>query len=225
MVRCTGDASVAYAPRWRCSVEERRVAYEMRAAESEGNRVLTGYAVMFNALSEQLGNFREEVAPGAFKGVIDGDTRALFNHDPNYVLGRTTNGTLRLVEDERGLRVEIVMPSTAYAQDLWTLVQRGDVNQMSFGFTVGEDGQEWRRTATGPVRRVTKVQRLLDVSPVTYPAYPQTSIEARNAATTLASDENEVSVPKHVNDTSDEDAVLTQAERRNRTLKLIQVKR
>lgn len=206
-------------------MEERRVAYELRAAESDGERVLTGYAVVFNALSEKLGNFREEIAPGAFRDVIEGDTRALFNHDPNYVLGRTTNGTLRLVEDEKGLLVEIRMPATAYAQDLWTLVQRGDVSQMSFGFIVGEDGQEWKRTAGGPVRRITKVQRLLDVSPVTYPAYPQTSIEARDMASVVASDDDEVNVPKHVSDNCDKDAVQKQAERRNRELKLLRVKR
>lgn len=196
---------------------------ELRAEGDDGNRVLVGYAATFNARSELIGGaFREEIAPGAFADVLGTDVRALYNHDPSMVLARTTNGTLQLAEDEHGLRVAITLPRTSYADDLWTLVQRGDVNQMSFGFTVGKSGQEWRKDAGVAVRRVTKVSRLIDVSPVTYPAYPQTSIQTRDIEDALGTD-NEVDDPTIVNDTGAVDAVPTHAAQRTRVLRLLSI--
>ena len=210
--------------------EERRTleTHELRASEEDGGRILVGYAAKFNARSERIGDFYEEIAPGAFAGVLGNDVRALYNHDANMVLGRTTNGTLRLEEDAQGLRVAITLPETSYAQDLWTLVQRGDVSQMSFGFTVGKGGQEWRKEGANPIRRITQVARLLDVSPVTYPAYPQTTVQARDieAALAGAADESEVDDPTIVDDTENTgagDAVPTHAAQRTRTLRLLSI--
>lgn len=210
--------------------EERRTleTHELRAEyDSDKNTsVLVGYAAKFNARSERIGDFYEEIAPGAFAGVLGNDVRALYNHDANMVLGRTTNGTLRLEEDEQGLRVAITLPDTSYASDLWQLVQRGDVSQMSFGFTVGKAGQEWRKEGANPIRRITKVARLIDVSPVTYPAYPQTSIQARDIEAALAGagdTDNEVDDPTIVNDTSAPDAVPTHAAQRTRLLRLLSI--
>jgi HK97 family phage prohead protease len=212
------------------AIERRTLeTHELRAAEShDGARVLTGYAAKFNALSEFIGEFREEIAPGAFAAVMGGDVRALFNHDANMVLGRTTNGTLRLSEDETGLRVEVSLPDTRYADDLWTLVQRGDISQMSFGFTVGASGQTWRKQAGTPIRRITKVNRLLDVSAVTYPAYQQTSIQARDIEAALAgldADNNEVDALKRVDDTDAVTVLPTQTAKRNRTLRILEATR
>lgn len=207
---------------------ERRTleTHELRASDEGGGRVLVGYAAKFNARSERIGDFYEEIAPGAFAGVLGNDVRALYNHDPNMVLGRSTTGTLRLEEDAQGLRVAITLPETSYAQDLWTLVQRGDVSQMSFGFTVGKSGQEWRKEGGQAIRRITQVSRLIDVSPVTYPAYPQTAVQARDIEAALAAaadNDNEVDDPTIVNDTGAPDAVPTHAAQRTRTLRLLSI--
>lgn len=208
------------------NVERRTLeTHELRTLEADnGARVLMGYAAKFNALSEWIGEFREEIAPGAFAGVLSNDVRALYNHDPSMVLGRTTNGSLILAEDDQGLLVSINLPDTSYAQDLWTLVQRGDVSQMSFGFSVSKAGQEWRKEGAVPIRRITKVSRLLDVSPVTYPAYPQTSVQARDIEAALAgADNDEVNALKGADDTDAGPALPTQAQaKRTRVLKLLQ---
>ena len=164
---------------------ERRMtvtAFEMRTASS-GKRTVTGYAVLFNELSVPLpskyGTFREKVAPGAFRGVVNSDVRALWNHEPSFVMGRTANGTLRLREDSRGLLFEIDPPDNPLIASFMANIERGDVNQMSFAFSVDRDGQVWDRSSTPHVRTITKVSQLSDVSPVTYPAYPNTGAALR----------------------------------------------
>lgn len=151
---------------------------ELRAGE-DGQRTIAGYAAVFNSLSEMLWGFREKIAPGAFSDVLDGDVRALWNHDTNIVLGRTRAGTLRLKEDNTGLAVEIDAPASAVAQI--EALERGDVDQMSFGFNVLPGGDEWEEEEDGlVVRTIRKVSRLYEVSPVTFPAYPATSVGVRN---------------------------------------------
>lgn len=157
------------------------VRLEVRAGEGGGSpAVIEGYAAVFNELSGDLGGWRERVAPGAFeRSIADNDVRALWDHDSKYVLGRNRAGTLELVEDERGLGVEIRPPETAWAGDLLASMRRGDVNQMSFGFYVRRD--EWL-DEDGLMVRVLRDVDLFDVSVVTFPAYPQTSAEARARA-------------------------------------------
>lgn len=155
------------------------VNMEIRQDEPEKPPVITGYAAVFNSYSEDLGYFREIIRQGAFQAAIPrDDVRALWNHDPNYVLGRNKAGTLSLAEDERGLRVEIRPPETQWAKDLLVSMQRGDVNQMSFGFEVLSDS--WRTENGQEIRELIEV-KLYDVSPVTYPAYPATTVSARSA--------------------------------------------
>jgi len=150
---------------------------EIRANDNEQPKIV-GHAAVFNSLSEDLGFFREKVAPGAFsKTIKEADVRALWNHDPNYVLGRTKSGTLKLVEDERGLAIEIVPPNTQWARDLLETMRRGDVDQMSFGFQVVKE--EWEGDANNPIR-VLKEVKLFDVSPVTFPAYQATDVQVRS---------------------------------------------
>jgi len=161
---------------------ERRIfncsGLELRAGDGDdAPPVLTGYAAMFDELSEDLGGFRERIAPGAFAKALGGDVRALFNHDGNLILGRTKAKTLRLNEDQRGLRVEIMPPDTSAARDLMTSIERGDVDQMSFGFSTLKDS--WDDVDGEIVRTLIEV-RLYDVSPVTFPAYPQTEIALRS---------------------------------------------
>lgn len=154
---------------------------ELRVLDSTDGPVIEGYAAVFDQWSEDLGGFREMIAPGAFAAALDGtpDVRALVNHDPNYVLGRTGPLTLVLAQDEVGLRMTARPPDTQWARDLLVSMRRGDVNQMSFSFEVAREGQRWEDTPLGVRRWVTQIERLYDVSVVTFPAYPQTSAQAR----------------------------------------------
>jgi len=149
-------------------------------APTEADRapVIRGHAAVFGSMSEDLGGFREQIAPGAFKKTIgdNPDVRALVNHDPNYVLGRTRAGTLRLAEDNTGLAIEIDSPPTTWARDLEVSMRRGDVDQMSFGFRAIRDS--WTEDAAGPVRTLREVA-LVDVSVVTFPAYTSTAAAVR----------------------------------------------
>jgi uncharacterized protein len=165
---------------------------ELRAsAEDEEAKKVFGYAAKFNTRSENLGNedrpLYETIAPGAFDEALLDDVRALFNHDPNAILARSKggSGSLRLGVDEVGLWYEFDAPDTQAGRDLMTSLQRGDIDQSSFSFTVGREGQEWEeaRSDDGKVivsRTIKKVSRLYDVSPVTYPAYPDASVALRS---------------------------------------------
>ncbi len=164
------------------AIEQRTFATcELRAESSGTIRKLTGYAARFNELSEDFGGLRERIAPGAFRDSLNGDVRALWNHDTNIVLGRTTAGTLKVREDERGLFVEILPPDTEQVRGMLESIRRGDVTQMSIGFRVEDDGEAWSREGDTTIRTLTRL-RLYEVSPVAFPAYPTTSVEARNRA-------------------------------------------
>tara|TARA_R110002050_G_scaffold2385_2_gene13907 strand:+ start:526 stop:1143 length:618 start_codon:yes stop_codon:yes gene_type:complete len=151
------------------SMEKRLFDIETRMEEGETMNVV-GHASVYNTMSEDLGGFREIIAPGAFDDVLENDVRALINHDGNLILARTTSGTLKLSTDEKGLKYEFDMPETSYGKDLAISMKRGDVTQSSFAFTVENDN--WETKDGMDVRTITKVKRLFDVSPVTYPAYP-----------------------------------------------------
>lgn len=163
-------------------MERRTVTLEEVRIEKreDGKPRLVGHAAVFNQLSEDLGGFREQILPGTFAEAIEkDDIRALWNHNPDHVIGRKAAGTLTLAEDARGLAIEILPPDTQTGRDLVTLMERGDVNQMSFGFSVRPGGQDWAKDDNGQVVRTLKRVRLFDVSPVTFPAFPQTDIAVR----------------------------------------------
>lgn len=139
------------------------------------SNVIEGYAAVFNSPTNIGGWFTEEIAPGAFSKAIseNGDIRALFNHDWNNVLGRTKSGTLRLSEDERGLKFEVDLPNTSIARDLVESLKRGDISQCSFGFipTV----EEWDYNDEPAKRTILEVD-LFEVSVVSVPAYEDTEV-------------------------------------------------
>jgi HK97 family phage prohead protease len=159
-------------------IERRYMPFELRA-EGDGDGKLSGYAAVFDSLSEEMCGFREKIQKGAFADtILTDDVRALWNHDPNYVLGRNKAGTLSLREDDHGLFMELTPPDTQWARDLVVTIRRKDVTQMSFGFTVAMNGSAWEEQEDTIVRTLIKV-RLFDVSPVTFPAYPDTEVQAR----------------------------------------------
>lgn len=161
--------------------EIRRVGETVRRldAAADGVRPIAGHAAVFNSDTVIAGLFVERIAPGAFtKAIGRDDVRALFNHDDNFVLGRTTAGTLRLSEDDRGLAYEADPPDTTWARDLVVSIDRGDINQSSFGFLPVR--QEWDESGDLPIRTILEVQ-LFDVSPVTFPAYDDTDVGVRAA--------------------------------------------
>ena len=142
---------------------------------------IVGTAAVFNKETTIGGSWRERVAPDAFDAALrrPDDVRALFNHDPSQVLGRLKAGTLQLEATPHGLRYVIALPDTAVGRDVRTLIGRGDVTGSSFGFKVTGDKWDTSGVRLGrlPLRIITEVE-LCDVSPVTYPAYPQTSVSA-----------------------------------------------
>ena len=185
---------------------EKRTMGTIEVRDADGDEMtLEGYAAVFNSETD-LGAFREVIRPGAFDDVMDNDVRALINHDPNLILGRTGNGTLELSTDERGLKYKVKLGDQQYARDFYESVKRGDISQSSFAFTI--DKQSWNEERT--VRSVDKVRQLLDVSPVTYPAYAAATVQARDqqleideviadAVADTDTENNEPQIPQQMN--------------------------
>jgi hypothetical protein len=166
---------------------------EMRVLDSDGDSsspgTLTGYAAVFDSLSEKLGYFYEKVAKGAFAESLSrgDDVRAFIEHEGGLsTLGRSTPGTLKLKEDSHGLHATIVLPNTQAGRDMPELISRGDLSQMSFGFRVPKGGDDWidGKDGEADVRILNKVD-LFDVSVVSLPAYPATDVQmaSRSLAT------------------------------------------
>lgn len=159
---------------------QRSFSAEIREERKNGKATLVGHAAVFNSLSEDFGGWRERIAPGAFDGVLGDDVYALFNHDPNFIVAATADGTLRLSQDNTGLLAEMEPMDTQLIRDLVvTPIRQGKVRKMSFAFDIPVGGDEWTLEEGTDIRVIKRVGRLYDVSPVTYPAYPGTDISAR----------------------------------------------
>lgn len=163
-------------------IERRDFAFEgehelIVESRTDGRAAIIGYAAVYSRLSLDLGGFKEEILPGAFDKILrkrSQDVVALFNHDSNIVLGRTSSGTLELSSDEKGLRY-VVTPPVSRA-DVLELIQRRDVRGSSFAFTVDPKNESFRTGEDGKaVRQIREVSGLYDVGPVLVPAYPSTS--------------------------------------------------
>ncbi len=148
-------------------------------AHGDGNgRTVRGYAAIFNSETDIGGYWREQIAPGAFTETLKtADVLALYSHRTDRVVGRSSAGTLRLQEDDKGLAVEIDLPDTTDGRDLAVLIERGDVNGMSFGFVTRK--QEWDETVDPPLRTIREVE-LYEVTITAFPAYPDTEIGLRS---------------------------------------------
>ena len=141
-----------------------------------------GYAAVFDSWSEDLGGFRETIAPGAFARTLkrDRNLRMFLNHNTDSLLATTRAKTLTLTEDDKGLLAEARLPDTSLGRDTAELLRRGDIDSMSFGFQVDPKNQRWSEDGT---ERTLNEIRLFEVSPVTgWPAYPATSASVRELA-------------------------------------------
>lgn len=153
---------------------------QLRTISGDEAPLISGYAAVFDKMSDELpGGFREIIRPGTFTRTLKAgvDIRALVDHDPSKIIGRNKAGTLELTEDKTGLRVDIKPPDTQVGRDVVESLKRGDVDQMSFAFETVKD--EWRTEDRLPIRELLDVD-LFDVSVVTYPAYPDTSVGVRS---------------------------------------------
>jgi HK97 family phage major capsid protein/HK97 family phage prohead protease len=157
------------------NLEVRHFRGDLRLAGDDKTPKVEGYAALFNQRSENMGGFVELIAPGAFTDSLNGDIRALWNHNSDLVLGRTRSGTLSLSEDATGLAFSVRPPDATWVRDKLVSIKRRDVTGASFGFFTDRD--EWSTDPDGtPVRTLKKVT-LLEISPgVTFPAYPQTDV-------------------------------------------------
>jgi HK97 family phage prohead protease len=154
-------------------LEQRTVTENIEFRQEGDGMTFSGYAATFNAPSQPL-PFTEVIKPGAFKRSLGArnDIKLLWNHDTGQVLGSTRAGTLMLSEDERGLKVTAKLPNTSAGRDAAELIKRGDVNAMSFGFSVPQGGDNW--SEDGNTRELNSV-RLHEVSIVAFPAYESTA--------------------------------------------------
>jgi HK97 family phage prohead protease len=178
------------------NVERRAVNVELRAEMVDNKPVIEGVAAVYNQETVIGGFFRETILPGSFMDVLsrNPDVIAANNHDWSQVLGRTANGTLRLSDAPDGLHYSVdVNPDDQEAMNLYAKVKRGDIKQSSFAFIVGED--RWLQPEDKnilPLRTIVTYGELIDVSPVTFPAYPQTSAAVRSKLNELQSQTLEI---------------------------------
>lgn len=163
----------------KCAIEQR----------ADGGKRAVGYAAVYFRQGDPGTQYNlsdkivERIMPGAFNDVLsnNGDVRALFNHEPDHILGRLSAGTLKLSVDEIGLRYEIDMPDTQLGRDIATSIERGDLTGSSFSFKLASGGARWDKDDVMDVRNIEKIGRLFDVGPVTFPAYEGTSTALRAA--------------------------------------------
>jgi HK97 family phage prohead protease len=158
------------------NLERRCVALPLTMETREaGKAYIGGYAAKYNVRSTMLGTFREQIMPGAFTRALKEQSHpvvALWNHDPNFLLGSTRSGTLTLDTDDEGMRYSVEVPDTQLGRDLSTLIARGDVWGSSFAFVIGQE--TWDKDEDGTaIRSVHEVEGVYDVSPVLTPAYEQ----------------------------------------------------
>ncbi len=158
---------------------EKRVL-NVEARVDDEKRTVYGYAALYESTTSEMGWYDEEIAAGAFDGADISDVRALFNHDPNLLLARTKSGTLKLDVDQKGLSYEFDAPNTTAGNDLLEMLRRGDVSQSSFAFTIKKEAWIEEKGMKRPKRRILEIDRLYDVSPVTYPAYLDTTAAKRS---------------------------------------------
>jgi len=153
---------------------------ETRELQEDNKMQITGYVVQFNKRSEVIWDFVEVVAKGAFRNSLrDNVIKALWNHNHDYVLGSTKNATLRLKEDEFGLKFELDLPNNSWGKDCYESVNRGDVDGVSFGFYVVDENWEYIESEDLYLRTLLEID-LFEISPTPFPAYPDSKANCRS---------------------------------------------
>jgi len=165
---------------------------EVRKAE-DGTRTMVGYGAVFGKLSQDLGGFREVIAPGAFNRTVQNqkDILVTVNHDVNSLLGRTGAGTARVSVDEIGVRYEVDLPDTVAGRDAEVLASRGDLFGSSFTFSVTKDGDSWEKDEDGRRLRTLNEVKLYELGPVVSPAYLDTTVALRSFGEIEASEDTQ----------------------------------
>lgn len=164
-------------------METRELKIEVRAAQDDPNSI-EGYAAVFDSESDDLGGFRERLLPGCFTRALEesDDILCVVDHDRSKLLGRTSSGTLKVTQDERGLKFRCALPDTMLGKDMRALIARGDYSQCSFKFAVDpedDNAEEWTESSRGVLRTIRSIARLGDVCPVLTPAYRATSVKVK----------------------------------------------
>lgn len=159
---------------------ERRGIEGITVEERSGQKVIEGYAIVFNSRSEDLGGFYEYIDPAALNNTDLSDVVALYNHNSNIVLGRSTSGTLKMEKDGKGLKYTITLPNTIAANDVYEGIKRGDIKGSSFAFSIDKNGDSWSKENGKDKRVIKSIKRVIDVGPVVYPAYTETTAAKRS---------------------------------------------
>ncbi len=202
-------------------VECRTVELEVRLDKEDDRPTLKGYAAVYNKRAEIYPGLSEQIKPGAFDGVLKSDdTRALFNHDSNFPLGRKSAGTLELRSDKKGLAYKIFLPDTQIGRDLPINIERGDVTGSSFSFTVEKD--EWVENKDGTIERsIIKLRSLGDVGPVTFPAYQDTTVAARSLDAFRAELEPDEAFQQEALDGEAQEEIEIESDAREREMEMV----
>ena len=168
--------------------EIRAITHDVRMKHDDDGKIV-GYAAVFDKLSEDLGGFREKISPGAFANTLaSADVRALVDHDGSKILGRNKAGTLTMQEDDHGLRIAITPPDTQAGRDIVESLKRGDIDGMSFAFRAISD--DWQMIDGEQIRTLIEVD-ISEVSVVTFPAYPDTTVAMRSLDASSENNEND----------------------------------
>ncbi|MCP4161221.1 MAG: HK97 family phage prohead protease [Deltaproteobacteria bacterium] len=155
---------------------------ELRAKKNEdGSAKLEGFAIVFDSLSEKMGWFRERIVSTAFDNILGkSDCRCLFNHNEDMILGREKASTLVLEKRDQGIWMSVDLPDTQYARDLIVSVERGDIEEQSFCFIVEDDSWFYDKDTGEEIRNIINIEELIDVGPVTFGAYSDTTVAKRS---------------------------------------------
>lgn len=168
------------------------------------SKIVEGIAAVVN-IETDMGWYKEMIMPGAFDDVLNDDVRALVNHDVEKVLARTKSKTLEIWLDEKGnLKYRYATPDRTYALDLFDAISKGDVDQSSFAFQVKEQSWVYGNNGEPDLRKIIKFEKLYDVSPVTFPAYEDTTVAKRSRTESEKPDETEKQDEKQPEYISDE---------------------
>lgn len=163
-------------------IEKRSIKVKMEVRQNEdGSKKLVGMPIVYDKISENLGWFRERISIGAAKEALEkSDVRLLYGHNMDSILplARMSAGTLRANETINGVEIEADPPDTQFARDLILAIERGDIQDMSFGFRVSDD--DWNLVDGEEVRTIEKIDEIFDFSYVAFPAYTDTSAATRS---------------------------------------------